>query len=145
MNLKTSERCFSYNEYALGVLENQSQPHPWISFYLVWSLKWVTAEVDYQSSEPLSHFKVFSSRAGLLLGPVWHFSALCLWSCNINKVSLKVYQLLKLSRSLPITVTKPCVQRKNMFSLSNRQQTWHKAKAELVRAAGNGSILEGTW
>lgn len=89
-------------------------------------LKWVTAE--RQTINPESHSftsKCFGPRTALLLGAgVWHFSALSLWGCNINKASLKVYQLLKLSRSLPITVTKQSVQHKNMFPRCNSQQIW---------------------
>lgn len=129
-----------------GVLENRSQPQPWIFFLLGMEPEMSDSRGGLSILRAaLSHFKVFSSRTGLLLGPVWHFSALSLWGWNINKVSLKVYQLLKLSRSLPITVTKQCVQRKNMFSLPNGQQTWHKVKAELMRAAGDGSIFGSTW
>ena len=91
----------------------------------------MTTEAGYQSSEPVSHFKA------LLLGPGWHFSALCLWGCNINKASLKVHQLLKLSRSLPITVTMQCVQNKNMFPLYNSQQTGQRAEGEQMKAVGD--------
>lgn len=81
--------------------------------------------------------KCFQPHTALLLGPAWHFSALSLWGCNINKASLKVHQLLKLSWSLPITVTTQCVQHKNMFSLYNSQQTWHKEDREQTRAVGD--------
>lgn len=79
---------------------------------------------------------VFSPRTALLLGPVWYFSALSLWGSNINKGSLRVYQLLKLSRSLPITVTRQCVQHRNMLELHNSQQTWSRAKTEMFMDSG---------
>lgn len=101
---------------------NWSQAQPGVSLYF-WN-EWQ----QRQTINPGSHSftsKCFGPRTALLLGAgVWHFSALSLWGCNINKASLKVYQLLKLSRSLPITVTKQSVQHKNMFPLCNSQQTW---------------------
>ena len=134
MNYTSGQRCFHDINSTLGGV-GKAKPGSAVDFFFpsVWKLTWVTAEAGYQSSEPPSHFKVFSARTAPLLGPVWHFSAHSLWGCNINKASLKVHQLLKLSRSLPITVTTQCVQHKNMFSWYNGQQTFQKAEwAELV-------------
>lgn len=126
-NSNTGLRCFHYIMSSLGVSGNRSQAQPRISFTLLWKLTWVTAEAGYQSSEPDPHFKVFSAPYSSPAGASWHFSAFSLWGCNINKASLKVHQLLKLSRSLPITVTTQCAQHKNMFSLYNSQQTRQRA------------------
>lgn len=83
----------------------------------------MTAEVGYQSSEPLFHFKVFSAPYGSPAGAVRRSSAPSLWGRNINKASLKVQQLLKLSWSLPITVTTQRTQHRNTSSARNGQQT----------------------
>lgn len=136
MNNNSGQRCFHDIFSALGVLENWSQAQPRISF-LLWYGSWHEWQ-QRRVINPLSHSltsKCFQPHTALLLGPVWHFSALSLWGCNINKASLKVHQLLKLSGSLPITVTTQCVQHKNMFSLYNSQQTGNKVEREQMRAA----------
>lgn len=99
--------------------------------------EWQPRRVINPPSRPLTS-KCFQPHTALLLGPAWHFSALSLWGCNINKASLKVHQLLKLSWSLPITVTTPCVQHKNMFSPRNSQQTVRNdGQGEQMRAAAD--------
>lgn len=78
--------------------------------------------------------KCFQPHMALLLGSACRSSAPSLWGCNINKASLKVQQLLKLSWSLPITVTTQSVRHRNMFSAHNGQQTRGETA---TRAAGD--------
>lgn len=121
MNHNTGPRCLAYINGALRVLENRSQPQLQISFQLTW----VTAEAGYQSSKLLSHFKVFlvrySSPAGTCLA---FLCSLALSGWNINKASLKVQRILKLSRPLAITVTMQCVQHANTFFIITNRLNW---------------------
>lgn len=141
MNYNTGHRGFHDIISALGVSENRSQAQPWIFFLLSYASghEWQQRRVINPLSRTLTS-KCFQPHTALLLGPVWHFSALSLWGCNINKAPLKVHQLLKLSRSLPITVTTQCLQHKNMFSLYNSQQTWQKKKKKKMQGGGTPYI-----
>lgn len=118
----------AYYEFGEGV--GKLKPGSvWDFFFGLWYggwHEWQQKRVINPLSRTLTS-KCFQPCTALLLRLVWHFSALPLWGCNINKASLKVHQLLKLSWSLPITVTMPCVLHKNMFSLHNSQQAQHWA------------------
>lgn len=129
MNNNTGQRCYHDIISTLGGV-GKPKPGSALDFFFLgygsWH-EWQQRRVTNPLSRSLTS-KCLEPHTALLLGPVWHFSALSLWGCNINKASLKVRQLLKLSRSLPITVRMQCVQHKNMSSLYNSQQTRQTAE-----------------